>query len=1035
MLDRIIYFSIHNKIIVAVGTLALFFWGIWSLSKLPIDAVPDITNNQVQIITYSPTLAAPDVERLITFPIELRLANIPGQTEIRSISRFGLSVITIVFTDATDVYWARQQVSERLLQVQQDIPPGIGTPELAPVSTGLSEIYQYILRPKKGYERKYSSTDLRTLQDWIVRRQILGTPGVADVSSFGGHVKQYEIAIQPERLRSMGVTIREVFDAVERNNQNTGGAYIDKQPNVWMIRTEGLATSLESIGSMVVKQTPQGNPILISDVSDVRFGHAIRYGAMTYNDEGEVVGAIVLMLKGENSAKVIEAVKTKMASIKKTLPEGIEVEVFLDRSSLVSKAIHTVQSNLVEGALIVIFVLVILLGNIRAGIIVASVIPLAMLFALSMMHYFGVSGNLMSLGAIDFGLIVDGAVIIVEATLHALQLYRGQVLSAESMNTAVYQAASGIRKTASFGELIILIVYLPILALTGIEGKMFQPMAQTVIFAIVGAFLLSLTYVPMMSALLLTNATTAKKNFSDRIMGRCQRFYQPLLQKALLYKKSILVAVLLFSLGSFMVFLQLGGEFIPALDEGDFAVEVRLLPGSSMEQTIAVTKKAAQVLHASFPEVKEVIGKIGTAEIPTDPMPMEACDLMVILKDKSQWNAFSKETLANDMQDELEKNIPGVLFSFQQPIQMRFNELMTGAKQDVAIKIYGDQLEELSSIGHQIALQAGSIEGVKDLYEEKILGLPQLVVEYKRPALARFGISIEEANTLVRTAFAGEIAGKIYEGERRFDLVVRLDSSARKDIEHLKNLYIPTEGHGLIPLVQVADIRLQYGPNQIQRDQTKRRMIVAFNVRGRDVESVVQDIQAVVNKNIWLPPGYSISYGGQFENLLEAKARLQIAVPIALGLILLLLYFTFHSVKQSIVIFTAIPLASLGGIWILWWRDMPFSISAGIGFIALFGVAVLNGIVLMGEFNRLRTLKPDADSHSIVLEGCIVRLRPVLMTALVASLGFLPMALSENAGAEVQKPLASVVMGGLVTATLLTLFVLPILYTLIDKKK
>lgn len=1033
MLDRILYFSIHNKLIIGLFTLALILWGSWSLTKLPIDAVPDITNNQVQVITYSPTLAAPDVERLITFPIELRLASIPGQTEIRSISRFGLSVITIVFTEETDVYWARQQVNERIQQAQQDIPAGIGIPELAPVSTGLSEIYQYIIRPKKGYEEKYNATDLRTIQDWIVRRQILGTKGVADVSSFGGYVKQYEIAIQPDRLRSMGVTVADVFNAVEKNNQNTGGAYIDKQPNVWMIRTEGLATSLDAIGSVVVKQNEIGNPILVSDVSDVRYGSAIRYGAMTYNQEGEVVGAIVLMLKGENSAEVIQSVKKKMETIQKSLPEGLVVDVFLDRSKLVNKAIDTVSNNLMEGALIVIFVLVVLLGNFRAGIIVASVIPLAMLFAISMMNLFGVSGNLMSLGAIDFGLIVDGAVIIVEATLHHLHQFSGRRLSAEQMDEAVHESAIGIRKTAAFGEIIILIVYLPILALVGVEGKMFKPMAQTVSFAILGAFILSLTYVPMASALFLSKNITNHRTFSDRLMDKFRKFYKPLLENALNHRFIWLGSIITFFMASIFLFLSLGGEFIPSLDEGDFAVEVRLLPGSSMSQTIDVTGKAAGLLKKHFPEVKEVVGKIGTSEIPTDPMPMEACDLMIILKDKSEWTTTKDKTdLANRMQTLLEANLPGALFSFQQPIQMRFNELMTGAKQDVAIKLYGDNLEELARIGGQISKLVGPVKGVKDLYEEKLIGLPQIVIQYKRDQLSRFGISIEDANLLVRTAFAGEVAGQIYEDEKRFDMVVRLDNKVRQNIDDVRQLYLTTPRHGMIPLSQVADISMQNGPNQIQRDDTKRRMIIAFNVRDRDVESVVNEIQNKIESELFLPPGYHLTYGGQFENLVQAKQRLSVAVPIALLLIFVLLYFTFHSIKQSLLIFTAIPLASIGGIIMLWLRDMPFSISAGVGFIALFGVAVLNGIVLIGEFNRQR-LEGITDVIEIIRRGCDVRLRPVLMTAMVASLGFLPMALSHGAGAEVQKPLASVVVGGLISATLLTLFILPILYSFVEK--
>ena len=1028
MLDKIIHFSIKNKLIIGILSLALIIWGCWSATKLPIDAVPDITNNQVQVITSSPSLAAQEVERLITFPIEINMANIPGLIEIRSISRFGLSVVTIVFDDGTDIYWARQQVSERLKAATDQIPQGVGVPFLAPVTTGLGEIYQYVIHPAKGYENKYTAMELRTIQDWIVRRQLLGTKGVADVSSFGGFLKQYEIAINPEKLRSMNLTIGEVFAALETNNQNTGGAYIDKQPNAWFIRTEGLATDLEDLRKIVVKNTSNGTPILIRDVATVQYGQAIRYGAMTRNNDGEVVGAIVMMLKGENSNEVIKNVKDRIDQIRKTLPEGVEIDAFLDRTKLVNNAIHTVAKNLIEGALIVIFVLVLFLGNWRAGLVVASVIPLAMLFAIAMMNLFGVSGNLMSLGAIDFGLIVDGAVIIVEATLHHIVSKRyTHRLSQDEMDYEVYESASQIRSSAAFGEIIILIVYLPILALVGIEGKMFKPMAQTVSFAILGAFILSLTYVPMASALFLSKKTEHKKNISDRIIEFFQRVYHPMREFAL--KRKLIVVITAFSMfaASLIVFLNMGGEFIPTLDEGDFAVETRVLTGSSMMQTVDAALKAGDILTKKFPEVKEVIGKVGAGEIPTDPMPIEACDLMVILKDKDEWtSASSREELANKMQEALEE-IPGVNFGFQQPIQMRFNELMTGARQDVAIKIYGEDLDILTEQANKLGKIISPIEGAKDLYIEKVTGLPQIVVKFDRDKVAQFGLNIEEMNRIVRTAFAGETTGLIYEGEKRFDMVVRLDKAERQNIDDVRELYVTTPKGSQIPLAQIATIEFKVGPNQIQRDDTKRRITVAFNVRGRDVESIVKEIQSKVSTQMKLPTGYYLTYGGQFKNLVEAKARLSVAVPIALGLIFILLYFTFNSIKQSILIFTAIPLSAIGGVFALWLRDMPFSISAGVGFIALFGVAVLNGIVLIGEFNRLKK-EGRTDIYDIVRTGTEVRLRPVLMTAMVASLGFLPMALSGGSGAEVQKPLATVVIGGLISATLLTLLVLPILY-------
>lgn len=1038
MLDKVIHFSIKNKIIIGLFTLALIIWGAYSVTKLPIDAVPDITNNQVQIITVSPSLAAEDIERLVTFPVEQTMATIPSVEEVRSFSRFGLSVVTIVFKEHIDVYWARQQVNERLNEAKTIIPQGVGIPELAPLTTGLGEIYQYIIHPEKGYEKKYTPMELRTIQDWIIRRQLLGTEGVADVSSFGGYVKQYEIALNPDKLRSMNISIGDVFTALQKNNQNTGGAYIDKKPNAYFIRSEGLIGTKEDIEKIVVKTYPNGIPVLIRNVASVGFGSATRYGAMTRNDEGEVVGAIVMMLKGANSSDVIKNVKERIVQIEKNLPKGVVIEPFLDRTKLVNNAIGTVTQNLAEGALIVIFVLVLLLGNFRAGLVVASVIPLAMLFAISLMNLFGVSGNLMSLGAIDFGLIVDGAVIIVEATLHHLtgrrmfQKFGGRKLTQDEMNTEVYNSATKIRSSAAFGEIIILIVYLPILALVGVEGKMFKPMAQTVSFAILGAFILSLTYVPMISSLLLNKNTQHKRNISDRIMDFFQKIYQPMIDLALKRKILVLVTALVLFIISITVFLNMGGEFIPTLDEGDFAVETRVLQGSSISQTIEAALRAGKLLKAKFPEVKEVVGKIGSSEIPTDPMPLEACDLIVILKDKDEWtSAQTREGLAEKMQAAL-ADIPGVTFSFQQPIQMRFNELMTGAKQDVVIKIYGEDLDALTQYAKQIGKLSATVDGAQDIYVEEVTGQSQIVIQFDRDKIAQFGLDIASINQAIRAGFAGELAGFIYEGEKRFDLVVRLEKDNRQNIEDIKNLFVTTPNGNQVPVSQLANIELKISPNQIQRDDAKRRITVGFNVRGRDVESVVKEMQQKVDKDIKFSAGYYPTYGGTFKNLIEARQRLAIAVPVALLLIVMLLFFTFQSVKQSILIFTAIPLSAIGGVFALWLRDMPFSISAGVGFIALFGVAVLNGIVLIGEFNNLKK-EGMTDIKEIILKGTAIRLRPVIMTALVASLGFLPMALSNGSGAEVQKPLATVVIGGLLTATLLTLMVLPVLYWFFEK--
>ena len=1037
MLDKIIQFSIKNKLVIGLFTLALIIWGSYSASKLPIDAVPDITDNQVMVITVTPSYAAQEVERLITFPVEQTMASIPGIKQIRSFSRFGLSLVTIVFNEDVDIYWARQQINERLTDAAKRIPEGVGTPQMAPVTTGLGEIYQYVIRPKPGYEKKYDAMELRTIQDWIIKRQLIGTPGVAEVSGFGGFVKQYEIAVNPDRLHSMNVTIAEIFTALQKNNQNTGGAYIDKKPNAYFIRSEGLVKDIHEIEKIVVKATDNGVPILIRDVAQVQFGSGVRYGAATRNGQGEIVTGIVMMLKGANSSEVIKNVKEKMEQIKKTLPEGVEVEPFLDRKKLVDNAISTVETNLIEGALIVIFILILFLGNLRAGLVVASVIPLAMLFALSMMNLFGVSGNLMSLGAIDFGLIVDGAVIIVESVLHGIAYYKDKtnpLLSQPQMDKEVQKSASRMMNSAAFGQIIILIVYLPILALVGVEGKMFKPMAQTVMFAIIGAFLLSLTYIPMMSALFLSKKVEHKRNFSDKMMDFFQRLYRPLISIAIRRKFMVIGVAFTLFLISVFTFTRMGGEFIPQLDEGDFAVETRVLLGSSISQILEASTTAQKIILQKFPdEVKQVVNKIGSGEIPTDPMPIEAGDMMIILKDKKEWKAaHTRIELAEKMAKELSV-IPGVTFGFQQPIQMRFNELITGAKQDVVLKIYGDDLDVLSDEAAKVRSQIKNVDGVEDLYVEEITGLPQIQIQYNRDKIAQYALNIEDINRVIKTAFAGETAGTVYEGEKRFDLVVRLDKESRQRLQDVSNLYFSTPGGEQIPLNEVATIEFKSGPNQIQRDNTKRRITIGFNVRNRDVESIVKDIEQIITSKIKFPPGYYVTYGGQFENLKAANKRLSVAVPVSLLLILMLLYFTFNSIKQSLLIFSAIPLSAIGGIFALLIRGMPFSISAGVGFIALFGVAVLNGIVLIAEFNRLKK-EGITDINERVLTGTRVRLRPVLMTAAVASLGFLPMALSNSSGAEVQRPLATVVIGGLISATFLTLVVLPALYILFEKK-
>ncbi|MGN6398652.1 MAG: CusA/CzcA family heavy metal efflux RND transporter [Mucilaginibacter sp.] len=1036
MLNRIIEFSVRNKLIIGLFLIALIGYGAFQLTRLPIDAVPDITNNQVQVITTAPSFGATDIERLVTYPIEQANANIPGMKEIRSFSRFGLSLVTIVFDDQTDIYWARQQVAERLQQVKTEIPAGVGNPELGPVSTGLGEIYQYVVRPKPGYENRYDATELRTIQDWIVRRQLLGVKGVAEVSSFGGKLKQYSIEVNLNRLQAHGVTIADIFNAVERNNKNTGGGYIEKGPAVLYIRTQGLFSSTEDIRNTVIKPLDNGQPLFIRDVADVRTGYATRYGAMCYNDQGEVAGAVVMMLKGANSSAVIKNVKKRVAEIQKMLPDGVIIEPFLDRTKMVNNAIGTVEQNLLEGALIVIFVLVVFLGNVRAGLLVASVIPLAMLFAVIMMNLFGVSGNLMSLGALDFGLIVDGAVIIVEAVMHKLShskhFAKINRLEQRQMDEEVKESASKMMNSAVFGQIIILVVYLPIFTLQGIEGKMFKPMAQTVAFALLGAFLLSLTYIPMMSSVFLSKKVKHAPNFSDRLMAKIEQAYQHALQKVLAFPKTVVVTVAGLFIVAVFVLTKLGGEFIPALEEGDFAVDTRVLTGSSLNTTIANTQQAAHILKTQFPEVEKVVTKIGSGEVPTDPMPMDASDMMVILKPKAEWTtAKTFNELAQKMGGALEA-VPGVTAGFQYPVQMRFNELMTGARQDVVCKIFGEDMDTLARYAARLGKIISTVDGAKNLYVEAVGGVPQILISYNRDAIAQYGLNIDDINRTVNTALAGQSAGMMFEGEKRFDVVVRLSGEQKKDLKDIQNLLVAAPNGMQVPLYQLADVSIKDGPNQIQREDAKRRIVVGFNVRGRDVQSIVQELQVKAGRELKLPAGYYVTYGGAFENLNAAKQRLMIAVPVSLLLIFLLLYFAFNSVKQGLLIYSAIPLSAIGGILFLALRGMPFSISAGVGFIALFGVAVLNGIVLIAEFNQLKQ-NGITNLKRVVLMGTKVRLRPVLMTAFVASLGFLPMTVSNGAGAEVQRPLATVVIGGLLIATFLTLFVLPVLYIIFEQ--
>lgn len=1063
MFQKLITYSIRHKLVIGVLSIALAIWGVWSLMHLPFDSTPDITDNQVQVITQAPSLGAQEVEQYVTTPVEMALANIPRIQERRSISRSGLSVITLVFDDAADIYWARSQVSQVVEQLEKELPKNTET-EMGPIATGLGEIYHYTIRAKEGYEHKYSLTQLRTMQDWIVRKQLSGTPGVAEVSGWGGYVKQYEVAINTDQLNASGVSVSEVFDALQRNNANTGGSYIEENSNQYYIRGIGVVKNLEDVANITVK-TVDGTPVKVGDVAKVQLGHATRFGAVTRNGEGEVVAGIAIMLKGENFQEVIKNVKERINQIQKSLPEGVVIEPFIDRTNLVDRVEGTIARNLIEGGLIVIFVLVIFLGNWRAGLVVASVIPLSMLFAFGMMKTFGIDGNLMSLGAIDFGMIVDSAVIIVEAVVthintghfsqpevraaYLAQCQNGGAatpfaLTQKQMDEEVHFSASRIRQSAAFGEIIIMIVYIPLMTLVGIEGKMFRPMALTVFFAILGAFILSLTYVPMASSLMLSRKVHTRKTFSDRVIEKLQAWYRPVLDWVLAHNKDVITGAVALFCVSVVGFKYLGGEFIPSLEEGDFAVEMSMSQGTSLSQMVESCTKAEKLLKKEYPEIKQVVSRIGSAEIPTDPMPVERADIMIALKPKAEWTSAKTTPELMEKMEETLRAIPGLEAEISQPIQMRNNELLTGIKQDVAIKIFGDDLDVLTQQAGKVKKMIEDVPGVSGIFVEEVAGLPQIQVKYNHEKMAAYGVSVDDISEILETTFAGAVAGSLYEGDKKFDIVLRMDPSQR-NVESLEQLSIPLKDGTDIPLSQVADIDYSPAPAQVSHEDGARRIYVGFNVKGRDVQSTVEDIQEILDEKLKLPDGYYYNYGGEFENLQSATNRLMVVIPIALVIILLLLYATVKNVRESLFVFSAIPLAAIGGVWALWLRGMPFSISAGVGFIALFGVAVLNGIVLIGQMNQMQREEKTADKlsasigvteliHHRIIESCMVRLRPVLMTALVASMGFLPMALSQGDGAEVQRPLATVVIGGLITSTLLTLLVLPAIYKTFTKK-
>lgn len=1032
MINQIINFSIRNKLIVLLFTMSVAAFGVYSVLHIPVGAVPDITNNQVQVITVSENLSTQDVEQFITYPVELEMGNLPGVKEIRSISKFGLSVVTIVFEEDMGTYLPRQLIAEKIKAASANIPEGFGSPEMGPISTGLGEIYQYILDTKPGYEGHYSAMELRSIQDWVVKRQLSGIPGVVEVNTWGGYLKQYEVSINPENLNAFNISLLEVYDALASNNGLAGGAYIEKDNFSYFIRGDGIIKTIEDIQSIVVKNI-DGHPLLIGDLAEVKFGYANRFGAITANGEGEKVMGQIMMLKDANSKLVINAVKTRIAEVQKNLPEGVFINPVLERSELIDKTSFTIIENLVLGCIIVMLIVILLLGNLRSALVIASIIPLSLLFTISLMYLLGIDANLMSLGALDFGIIIDGAVIIVEFIALRITLAKSDLdkLKGTDHQNAIDQITfSGSAKminSAIFGQVIILIVLIPIFVLQGVEGKMFRPMAMSFSFAIIGAMIFGLTWIPVASSLFLRPDKSHKKGIAHWIMKMVYASYKPVIKLAYNYKKTVYAMAVASLIFTGFLFTNIGGEFVPTLDEGDFVIQPVLKTGTSLSKTIELTTRMEDILLENFTEVDQIVCRIGAAEVPTDPMSMEEIDMIIKLKPRSEWEqADSKEELA-DLFKEALMVIPGIDYEFTQPIEMRFNELITGVRADIAVKIFGEDLDYLNQKAMEIKKLIEGVPGAADVIMEKTAGLPQMIIAYNRSALAQYGLSVDELNQQVSMAFGGSATGKVFEGERRFDLVIRLQEDFRKDLESLKQLNIGLPSGQLIPLSQLARIEYTEGPAKISRENTQRRVVVSVNVRNRDLESVVHEIQGLIDANIELSTGNYITYGGQFENLENATDRLKIAVPVALLLIFIFLHFAFGSFKEAALIFTAVPLSAVGGVFLLWLRDMPFSVSAGIGFIALFGVAVLNGIVLIEHLNDLRN-KGMTDMKELVMKATRERLRPVLLTAAAAALGFLPMAISTSAGAEVQRPLATVVIGGLVTATLLTMIMLPLLF-------
>ncbi|MBN2681860.1 MAG: efflux RND transporter permease subunit, partial [Bacteroidales bacterium] len=1039
MLDRILLLSLKNKLIVILFTITMASIGLYSVFRIPVGAVPDITNNQVQVITTSGNLSTQEIEQFITAPVEMEMANLPGVIEIRSVSKFGLSVVTVVFEDNMGTYLPRQLIEEKIKNASANIPEKFGTPGMGPITTGLGEIYQYTLEILPGYEDRYTAMDLRTIQDWVVKRRLSGISGVVEINSWGGFLKQYEVAVKPNLLKAADLTIVDLLEALKTNNSVSGGAYIEKTSQSYFIRGDGLIESLSDIENIVIANK-NGTPILVKHVADVQYGYANRYGAITANGKGETVLGQIMMLKDADSRRVINDVKDRIEEIQKNLPEGVTINPVIERSELIAKTSFTVVENLILGALIVMFIVILLLGNIRAALVIASVIPLALLFTISMMYLFGIDANLMSLGALDFGIIIDGAVIIVEFIALRLISGKNEILSAkkderqEIIDKISFAGASKMMKSAIFGQVIILIVFIPILYLKDVEGKMFHPMALSFSFAIIGALILGLTWVPVASALFLKPKKSEKRNFSDKLMDFIQKLYLPVINWSCTHKRIILGAAIISLVATVWVFSKIGGEFVPTLDEGDFVIQPVLKTGTSLSKTVELTTEMEKILINKFPEVNQVVSRIGAAEVPTDPMSMEEVDIIIKLNPPHTWkNADNKEELAEKFKEALSV-ILGVEYEFTQPIEMRFNELITGVRSDIAIKVFGEDLDYINKKAAEIKKLIENVPGAGDVILEKTEGLPQIKVDYRRDKIAQFGLNIEELNNYLSIAFGGETAGIVFEGEKRFDLVVRLPKLNRNDIDDIKQLMVPTSNGTQVPLEELADIYYTKGPAKISREDTHRRVVVSVNVRNRDLQSVVKDIQKVISEKVELKPGTYVAYGGQFENLQNATNRLLLAVPIALLLIFIFLHFAFGSFKDAALIFTSIPLATVGGVFLLWARGMPFSVSAGIGFIALFGIAVLNGIVLIEHLKELSS-KGITNMRTLIIQAARDRLRPVLLTAGAAAMGFLPMAISTGAGAEVQRPLATVVIGGLFTSTLLTLIALPLLYEIFHNVK